>query len=561
MQSLFRAIRLMICWSLLLSLPALGMAQSVIGTTKLKRFPTEGFDIYPYDYLDQYGYSAFVAHDPAVRISDGEVVYLWHEERSGFRDRSLRKYNVLMELVWETELTLERQEEILHLYYQDTTIFVLVSQYQPFQNQHIVKAYRFGVESGEQYEQDEIWFLGGKDDRYPQFELAPNREEFLLYYFAPQNPNKRVSFFYDFIQRDERAGYRVTGAEQIHFARFNLELEKVQEGIILLGNKKLLTVGCQLDNEGNVYALSFLKPEMLKVFQYHAQSQEQRELELAEFVPILDLRDPYSTHLPAVLGRDERVLIARSKRKKKGKDKGTKGFQIIEFDFQNNRIDTSRNLVTTSTLQVLVEKERKDFGLRPAKRFDDYMIRDILELPDSSIWLVTQKYTFLSSRSRPSSFDYGPTDQQMDELVLYEFTPESKARQALIVPTSQNSQFLAERMGQFYQMNIHPTSGNLQLITREPSGDELKGPDRLYYREVDLNGPTVSERIQLYDGDRREQFYLKAYTEWLNPDIVSFLMIDGEGGTAYGVSVNVVMPPIEEEDDKKKKWWQGVGNR
>jgi hypothetical protein len=33
-------------------------------------------------------------------------------------------------------------------------------------------------------------------------------------------------------------------------------------------------------------------------------------------------------------------------------------------------------------------------------------------------------------------------------------------------------------------------------------------------------------------------------------------MIDGDGGNAYSVSINVVMEPTEEEEEKKKKWWR-----
>ena len=528
--------------------------QAVVGEVKLKKYSTEGFELYPYDFLDPYGKTVYIAHDPSVKVSEGEVVQIWQPDRGSYRDRILRKYNILMEMIWEKEFELDREEEILHFFKVDTTVILLTTITDYTQNQHVVKAHKFGLTSGEIVQTDIWWIVSAQDDNGIHFDLAPDGKSLLCYYFAHERNNRNVALYYDHVRRDDQAGYRATAVHRVHFIVMTKDGSKIEEGFLEPNNRKLTLLNCQVDNQANVYITAYEKPESIKVFQWNAKRKEQQELIYQEAFPFHELREPYTTHFPPTVGLGEKLFIAFSDRVKRGKGKGTKAFSIVAFDFEKGKVDVSRRLEINSTFQVMVEKQREAYGLKPVPRFDEFMIREIIQMEDSSLWLITQKYNFHSmAGANYASPDIGPADQKMEELILYEFSPEGKARQAIVIPTMQYIQSMAERVGQFYDMEVDKQERIIQLITREPSGEKLKGPDRIYYRKIDLNTREISDRLQIYQGKRRDQYLLKAYVEWINPAIVSFLMIDGDSGNAYNVAINVEMAPIEEEESSKKK--------
>lgn len=529
-------------------------AQAVVGEVKLKKYSTDGFELYPYDYLDPYGRSIYVMHDPSVKASAGEVVQIWQPERGGYRDRIMRKYNVLMELIWENEIELERDEDIIHFYQVDTTIVLLTIKTDRSQDQYSVIAHKYGLTSGEEYNTDVWWMINSDDDNGIQFNFSRDKSRLLFYNYVHEKKNRNVSLYYDYIRRDDQAGYRAMGVHRAHFIVLSLHGDKLNEGFLEPGNPKLTIMDCQVDHQNNVYLVAFEKPEKIKIFQWNAIDKVQRELTYEVGRPLHELIDPYTTHLPPLIGAGQKVYLSFSDRVKRGKGKGTKGFDIICFDFEQEEIDESRHLSINSTLQVLVEKQREEYGLKPVPRFDEFMIRDIVEMEDSSLWLITQKYhSAHPPGANYASPDIGPADLKTEELILYEFAPNGKPRQAIVIPTIQYIQSMAERVGQFYHLEINAQDRTAQLITREPSGEKLRGPERIYYRKIDLNTRDVSERIQIYHGKRRDQYFLRAFVEWLNPDIVSFLVIDGDSGNAYSIAVNVEMEPSEEEETSGKR--------
>ncbi|MEM7367128.1 MAG: hypothetical protein AAF587_00935 [Bacteroidota bacterium] len=524
--------------------------QAVVGEVKLKKYSTDGFELYPYDYLDPYGRSIYVLHDPSFKASEGEVVQIWQPERGSYRDRIMRKYNILMELMWETEIELERDEEILHFYQTDTTIVLLTSKSERSIDRYSVVAHKFGLESGKLFATNVWWMINSTDDHGLQFHLAKDQSRMLLYHFVHEKEHRNVSLYYDYIRRDDQAGYRATGVHRAHFVVLGKDGSKLSEGFLEPGNPKMTVLDCQTDRENNVYLTAYEKPEKIKVLQWNAQTKEQRELTYEVGIPFHELLDSYTTHLPPTIGLGEKVYLSFSERVKRGKAKGTKGFDIVCFDFMTYEVDTRRHLSINSTLQVLVEKQREEFGLKPVPRFDEFMIRDIVEMADSSLWLITQKY---HSQSAPganyASPDIGPADLKTEELILYEFGLEGKPKQAIVIPTIQYVQSMAERVSQFYHLEIDEQTRTARLITREPSGDKLRGPERIYFRRIDLNTREVTDRIQIYHGKRRDQYLLRAFIDWLNPAIVSFLVIDGDSGNAYSIAVNVEMEPVEEEEE------------
>ena len=177
-------------------------------------------------------------------------------------------------------------------------------------------------------------------------------------------------------------------------------------------------------------------------------------LEYEEFSDLKEIQEDYTTHFPPATGENERLYITLAERVLRGKRKGTKAFQIINFDFEKEEVDLTRKVEVTSTLLVSAEKQREKFGLRPLKRFDEYLIRDIVEMEDRSLWLITQKYQSTDYRSAAGRDQALRTsyEQNIEEMVLYEFDSTGNITQVIFVPSSQRTEFLLEQLSQFGAM-------------------------------------------------------------------------------------------------------------
>ena len=533
-------------------------AQDIVGELKLKDFPSGNSWFYPYDIVPSRD-QAVLHHSPAVRISEGEFIHLWQEDKGFSRERHLTRYNVFMEEVWDETFKLDSDEDIIHLMNRENKIFVLSEKYVPFANRRQITARVFDADSGRFEHTRLLVEIKARIFQDIWMDFSPDSSTFILFSFHNEKSWKRVRTSYDTYWRNDRQGFRITNAHQLKFFRFDDQLQLADSGQIIIPDRKLNQLDCRVDNQGNVYLASYHKDETLTMTQWNTNTREQTSLSYENFADRMELNEPYTTHFPIICGENERLYIAVSERQLKGKQRGTKAFQIINFDFAKRQVDLTRRVDITSTLLVLAEKQREITGLKQLKRFDQYMIRDIIELEDKSTWLVTQHYFSTSGRIHtPEATLSRNTEQQIGEMILYGFDPSGKIQNVMIVPSAQRVSNTSGLLGNFYHMKVDRKTGMARLLIREGSEEDYRSPERIYYRKINLETGQISDRIKLYEGRRREQYFLKDFTIWLNKSLVSFITLDGLTGHAYGVCVNV--DAEEEEDDeetrKKGKWWR-----
>ncbi|MEO1451734.1 MAG: hypothetical protein AAFV07_19550 [Bacteroidota bacterium] len=311
----------------------------------------------------------------------------------------------------------------------------------------------------------------------------------------------------------------------------------------------------QIDNQARVSIIRTEKKGRLLIDRYDADlTGEVQQLGYDTGLDRYEWQDFYQMLLQPEIDHQGNIYLAMAKRETRGKERGLKRLKLLEFNFDAGLVDTSRSVSVGATLKVGIQKQREQFGLKAEKRIEHYALRDILTLPDSSVWLVTQKHTLGAYQATPNGQRYQDMGQRIEELVLYQFNPQKKLRQALVIPSAQLLQKPMDRISQGYVADFDPESQELRLLFRESSGDELKGPDRLYFRRVNLETYAVSPRVLLFEGRRRAQYFLKPYTQWSNQDIVTFMLQDGDDGNFYTISVNVAADP--EASRLAEKWWK-----
>ncbi|MEL7341115.1 MAG: hypothetical protein AAGM67_11555, partial [Bacteroidota bacterium] len=376
-----------------------------------------------------------------------------------------------------------------------------------------------------------------------------------FYFYQRQKESRRVGIYYDYIRRDHMLGAKVFKPGKVVYQTFDPNLDPLQQAEFELPESKTTWLDAQIDNQGNFYLLAWLKPSLLNAFCYDINAQKLSTLTYEDFIDRQSLNEAYATHFPPTISQyGKRLYIAFAERQTRGKRKGTHAFQVINFDFDKGEVDLRRRIDINSSLLVTLEKQREDFGVPPLRRFDGFMIQEIIEMPDQSLWLLTQKFEALQYASAQTSF--GPLAAQehlIGEMVMYEFSPAGETRQALIIPSYQRSVSLLDKVGEFYSYHLDHESGTMSVLTREPSGEKLRGPERLYTRIVDLKNSEVSNRKLLYEGERRVQYFLRPFTVWHNNYLVSFVSTEGENGEAWLVSVNLLGEPQEEDDDSKAR--------
>ncbi|MEZ4825034.1 MAG: hypothetical protein R3C61_01890 [Bacteroidia bacterium] len=550
--------RLTTAFSLLLIILFPGLsAQGLVGERKLKDFPTDNPWYYPYDFSAYNPDQIQLLHTPSIRVSDAAFVQLWQSEKGATRERHLTRYNVFMEEEWDAVFKLDSEEDILHFYSEDSVIVVLTSKYNFLSGIEQVIARVFGLEDGTAAPTHLLWQSKTRSDESVWFDFSPDSSLFALFHFRNDRPYRNVHTAYDPWLSTERVGFKVTNAEYVEFRLFDRKLTLADTGRVSINNRRLTVMDCQTDNAGNFYVSSFEKPNTLQVVQWNREKKNTSRLHYDQFPDRNKLKEFYYTRFPPVTGDSNRLYIAVAERAERGKQRGIKSWQVVNFDFETGQVDLSRKMEITSTLLVNAEKQRKSYGMRPLKRFDLFMAMDIVEMADKSVWLITQNYH--TTQGRTYGFEhttYRHSEQEIGEIIMYGFDPEGQVRQVIFVPTSQQTKKTVDLPGQFYHLEVDRTRGIMRFVTRESSEDDLRGPDRIYYRRVNLNTGEISPRLMLYDGKRREQFLLKAYTVWLNPSLVTLVMIDGEEGNAYAVCVNVDSEEAGDATKKKEKWWR-----
>ncbi|MEL6590435.1 MAG: hypothetical protein AAFQ68_10155 [Bacteroidota bacterium] len=546
--------RFLICLLFSLGICCSLPAQKLISSLELEDFEFED-ELYPFSDFDREGSTAYLDFEPVSLLEPGSFLQLWRKERKSGQKHYLTRYNLLLEEAWTAEMELDWSENILYLHHNEDEAVVITYEYDIMANAHIIRARGFDIDSGEASQQRLLWQYMGRSDQETFLSLSPDKQRIGFYHYERQKESRRVGIYYDYIRRDHKIGAKVFKPGKLVYQTFDQNLDLLQRAEFELPESKMTWLDAQIDNQGNFFMLGLLKPTLLNAFCYDISSQTLSTLTYENFVDRQKLNEVYYTHFPPTISQyGKRLYIAFAERQSRGKLKGTQAFQLINFDFEKGEVDLRRRIEINSSLLVTLEKQREDFGVPPLRRFDGFMIQEIIEMPDQSLWLMTQKFEALQYASVQAEF--GPMAAQehlIGEMVLYEFSPEGETRKALIVPSYQRSQSRLDKVGEFYTYHLDRETGTLSVLTREPSGDKLRGPERLYTRMVNLEEAEVSTRKLLYEGERRVQYFLRPYTVWHNNFLVSFVTTEGENGEAWLVSVNLLGAPEEEEEESRPR--------
>lgn len=530
-------------------------AQAVLGKEKMKKFPTEAPWVYPVALGSLDGTDMYVSFNPALKLNSGQFLHLWKPERTRYKNRRLSKYNIFQEEIWVCDFELEDEESIDYYFVEEDKIYVMGSVGKRSSKEQMIIAHVISLDSGKVENTRVVHNQRIKSDQTLYFEVSPDESKLLYYYFQHERPGTFARANYNFIRQDNRIGYRYKNVDKVHLLIYDRKLNLLAEGSLKGTSRKASIMDCQIDNEGNVYSLSYEKPGNLEALQYHIESGEQKKIRYDEFLQPNDMFNRFNTRMPTYVGSGQKLYLPKANRKGYGRDRGTKAYELLCFDFETQELDLSRKININPGLQIEIEKQRKELGLRPLKRFDEYLMRDIFETEDGNMWFLVQKY-HTSSLENPQSANYweAPVNNyELAEFILFQFSPEGKAVKALIIPSYQRISGYMERLFFDYHMQIDKEKGKISMLTYEPSEQKFRGPERIFFRNINLNTGEISQKKKIYEGERRYQFFLNPYTVWLNEDILSFIMIEGDNGSAYRVSVNLAEEFVEEEKKKDKK--------
>ncbi len=517
--------------------------QTIIGQVEVKEFDG-GVNDYPYEVGGYYGNLAYVMHQPALRLSEGEFAHIWHPSKSGYRERIVVKYNMLLEEMWRVEFKLENEEDIVHAFSNDTAIVLLTNKY--FYNDHSHRIFRrtISLDSGRVSTAQIIHQINGKNNQELMISEATDKKSILIYHYELEKPKGRLRVLRDYLYTNETLGYRITGAEKMVFRHFDLDLNELNQGEIWLNpipKNKSSVFSCQLDPHSNIYVSIYDKPSVLRVIRYNCESKDQQSISYDDFPDYWYEQDPYMTHVPPVIGSSSRVYIGMAERVKLRSVWQTQSYTVVTLDFNTGLVDESRQVETNSTLLVKASKIRQAFGSKPAKTFDKYLIKDIIEMSNGHVWLMTQKYDYdyHSSGYAAPNANYR-ISYKIEELIFYEFDQDGEFLRSLIVPSYQRTEEESDYAGLFYSLNIDRESQEINMLTHEMTGEKLTQPPRTFYRKIDLVTGTFTPRVQVFEGKRRIQNFFKYYTVWLNPTVAILVVEDGSEGRTYLLSVDLL---------------------
>ncbi|MEL6131923.1 MAG: hypothetical protein AAFR59_01025 [Bacteroidota bacterium] len=522
--------------------------QQVLSEQKLRRFPKNQALIYPYEELGRGLSDIYVGRDPIVKLSNDTFVLLWKKDWGPSTRRVLSCYDVLLDTVWERNLDLNRNEEIIYMYEEAEELLILTYRFDFAASSHTIFCRKVDYEKGEIGKPNIWWLAKGKFSRPVGWERSPNGQKLLFYQLLPLKENGRINDLYVYPSADQRYSSINSKVARVFFSVLSRQGETLRTDTLAAGRKKWYYIGAGVDNQGHMYASFFEKKNSLHVFQSHAVTGESSQLTYDGYTTWPDVLDIYYNQLPLKVGSDQRVYAPQAQRKVTGRGKGLKKILIPCFDFAKQEVDTIRTAPITSSLQVLSGKERQEFGLKPSKRMDEFVFRHIHETDSGSLWVWMQKQLEIS---RPADAA-NPTAQNIyegrwEEWMLFEFNTKGEIEKALIVPTIQEIYTRLDQMSSQPQVRMDSRGEGFHLLTRESSGDKIKGPERMYHRYVELKTGRTSPRRLVYERRRRNQYVLDAFIEWLNDDLICFVALDGEQGSAYLVTVNLAMEPEEDE--------------
>lgn len=508
----------------------------------------------PYDMLDLTGFMVFPRFDPVVQIGGGDVVYLWRPEFAGLTRRHLTRFNLFMEPIWDIEFRIEQNENILYHYTIEDTIVVLTAHDQFREKRQNIFANYFEPDSGNLIRRISIAEFIGSTESPVFFTTSKSKETLLFFQLRRDNGERRVSYYTDYLNTRGEVGFQGMKMTEIIYSSFSPKLEQLYTGTLDLDlDKKSKLVDLSPDDFNNLYLSWFNKPDELSIEYIQLETHERQTLRTSGFPRPEMLRYMYDTGFPPYIFGPGQVYLPMAERLEKGRDRGIKSFEMIHFDFEALEIGTTHKVDVASGLLVAIEKSREEINARRLRLFDQYIIRDVVKLDNGKTWMITQFFSHDNFRgiSASSPGFHQTYEQYVGELVIYVFDSQNQPEQAIIVPSSQSIRGIRDRMTQFADLHFDEAAGELKILFREDSGDNYRGPGRLYFRSVDLESGVVSSRQLVYDPRRRTHHTPFAFIEWVNGDILQILSYEGDDERLYGVTINLALPPLSEEETKE----------
>lgn len=506
-------------------------AQDIIGQLRLKDCSVEK-SIYPYGWLNYAGDFHEVGFKPTVKLNDSDFAYLW-KPKMGFHKRNLTVFNLLMEKKWEIEIKLQDEEEIFSIFKEEENIILLSYTFKSLERVHRITARKFNAVDGEFVATHFIYEYAGKGYQVVGYDFSEDSSKLVFYHFLDDDDNKKVKNLIDYPYSGGGAGFKVTNTTKASYQVLNRNLDNLYQGemeLVSFQKAKSFVVDGQVDNEGNVVFSVFQKPNFLSIHRLDIKTQTKSVLRHEGFPDPFE-HAPYAAMLPPLLGKDGRVYAAYAGRERMRGKRYTRYFKVINFDFEKGIVDSSRTIPITSSFQVQLNKSREAVNLRPETVFDHYLIRDLIELDDGKLWMIAQKYERGTQPKRMSASNINLDDiyvSTMEEILLFEFEPTGKIHKVIMIPMLQQAIIPMERVSRFYTYQLDKQNQLIHLITREYNGEKHTQPPRIFYRKIDLETGTYTDRKQIFNGRKRTQYYLRDYTLFLNPFVAILTVIDGD---------------------------------
>jgi len=515
--------------------PFKGVSQTVIQEFELEDYYDDN-GIYPFEYHSGNMEMIYQRHRPVVKLSENEFIHIWRPKELNSRIRAFTRYNLLLDSVWCKEIELRDDEEIAHVYADRENLHIVTFEYDHRQDEYRVLHRKLALEDGKEFDTKILSVI--KDTKeIPLFlESVEGDSLFVIYYYRNLVDRKSVRYYYDHQQKEDDLGVRAQRVCNVVFDIYTCQGVRVSNDTLNISHNpknKIDVLSGQLDRRGNFYLTTLERDQYLTIYQYNRATEKVDSLTYPDFPRYWREDDIYNTHLPPKIEGDGRLYIAFCKRDKmKRVGMQIQSIHVLRFDFKQKEIDASRQLTTDSSVLVDVSKAREKAGLKPITKFDRYLIRDMIIKPDASLLLLLQKFDqenrMNSTLSRPFMF-FSPVSQGapmtiLEEIVIFEFTPLGDFSRTLIVPSYQRVRVAIEMMGHFFSVMPDWEANQLQFLVHENGGEKYSEPMRLYYKTLDLSDGQTSERVQIFDHRKRNHYYSRPHTTWLNEHVVATLM-------------------------------------
>lgn len=527
MKNMSSMIRFGALWLILISVSTsvLSAQQTVID----RRYKDYSLDdgMYPYDLFDAETAAYAAAHPVALSVGEAGFIYV-HPPRLGrFQTRQLVRFDLAGEEVWENKFDLEPEAYIFHFYLAGDTAYILIGRYRSQLDIHEISVRKLDVEDGSLGDMEILWNIPGKLRAPIGFAHSPQKDHFLLYYVPGKARNDAR-----FLLNNFYPGTRISDANEVQFRTFNQNL-RLQEtdtlSLQLKADNAASLVDVAIDDAGNVMTSVFKEPHTLRVSMWRPTTRLTTTLSYDEFPEPWDNQKPYMAYMPPVIGLPGKVHIAHAIRKRNRGRWETQGFKMVTYDFQDSTVHDRFQADITPSLIVEIGKARQMVGMKASPRLGDYLIREVIPLPNGDVWILAQNF-FAGSQNRFESGQVSVMDFQIkgEEMILIGFDAQGKPKGALIVPLRHVANTDRGAVSTTPQVHVHPGGEYLDLMTWEALGERTRGPERIYFRRVNLVTGDITPRTKLYDSKRRMQYILPAYTCWINPFLAATLMVEGE---------------------------------